>query len=108
MQHIRALAPPHVHAIAFAVLIAAAIASLTLWPRPSASPQLDVRCERLDQEAQAVLATLLSDRSAIAEAHLGDALFRLKRARKHCRFGFAGLARLDYDALLGNRYQFGQ
>ena len=108
MQHIRALAPPQVQAFAFAVLMAATIAGLTLWPRPGASPEPNGRCEPWDLEAQAVLARLLRDQSAIAEAYLGDAVFRLKRARKYCRFGLVGLARLDYDVLLGNRYRIGQ
>jgi hypothetical protein len=106
MPHIRSRALPQVRAFAFAVLIAGTIACLTLWPRPGASAQPDARCEPWDFEAQMVLVSLLSERSAVAEAHLGDALFRLRRARKHCRIGLIGLARLDYDALLGNRYRF--
>ena len=89
MQHIRALAPPQVQAFAFAVLIALSIAGLMLWPSPSRSSPPDASCEVWDRQAQSALASLLGDRSAIAEAHLGDAVFRLKRARKYCRAGYS-------------------
>jgi hypothetical protein len=51
---------------------------------------------------------MVGGRSTLAEAQLTDALFRLKRARKHCRYGFVALARLDYDALVGDRAHFGR
>jgi hypothetical protein len=61
-------------------------------------------CEAWDDAASAALAPLVADRSPVVEMRLGDALFRLRRARKNCALGWVSLARLDYQALLDGRY----
>ena len=72
-----------------------------LGARPvSLSPQ----CAAWDVAASTVLAGLIADPSENAEAQLGDAVFRLRRARRNCRHDWVGLARLDYDALIDGRY----
>jgi hypothetical protein len=60
---------------------------------------LDARCEPWDDAATAAIAGLIATRDETAEAFFGDAVFRLRRARRNCRSGWIGLARLDYDAL---------
>ena len=107
MQHIRALAPspPFYLMTGFA---AVAIVFLAMWPKAKVPTPFDSRCESWEMEAGSALANLIGERSEIADAHLGDALFRLRRARKNCRYGFVSLARLDYDVLLGNRYGIGR
>src|SRR5262245_8225170 len=69
-------------------------------PQATLSPQ----CAAWDAAASTTLAGLIADQSDVAEARLGDALFRLRRARRNCRHDFVGLARLDYDALIDGRY----
>jgi len=70
----------------------------------AARGSLSAQCEAWDTAATVALAALIADRSEIVEAQLGDALFRLRRARKNCRHDWTGLARLDYDALTDGRY----
>ena len=107
MQHIRTLVPSQ-RLYPVTALFAGVIVLLAIWPAPKTSPRFDARCESWDTKAGVVFAGLIADRGATAEASLGDALFRLKRARKYCRHGFVSLARVDYDVLLGNRYQIGR
>jgi hypothetical protein len=79
---------------------------LVLWSlqaNESGAP-LDRRCEAWDRAASAALSDLIADRSPIADQRLGDAVFRLRRARKYCRHDLAGLARFDYEALTDGRY----
>jgi hypothetical protein len=89
-------------------LSVAAALSLTLFAvwvasaRPA--PIFDARCESLDDAASRALGDLVSDRNIETEQRLADALFRLRRARNHCRHGLIGLARLDYQALTDGRY----
>ena len=104
MQHSRALVPSQ-NVYVIAALLAVAVVVLTMWPKAKAATTFDARCESWDNEAGAVIASLIADRSEFAEARASDALFRLRRARKYCRIGFDGMARRDYDALLGNRYE---
>lgn len=66
---------------------------------------LDPACEALDRDASRAVAGLVLDRDEVVERQLGDALFRLRRARKNCRIGWVSLARLDYAALLDGRYR---
>ncbi len=71
------------------------------WPvRPN-----DIQCDRLDARASAAVAAMVAHRNTFAEAHLGDAVFRLRRARNNCRFGMAALARGDYEALIDGRLE---
>jgi hypothetical protein len=81
------------------------IAVLAYWsmPRNVAMP-LDPACADLDRTASARVAELVGDSSDVAQAMLGDAVFKLKRARSHCRNGWVTLARLDYSALQGSRF----
>jgi hypothetical protein len=48
----------------------------------------------------AAVAALVAERDAIADRKLGDAVFRLRRARNNCRYDLVNLARLDYQALI--------
>jgi hypothetical protein len=66
--------------------------------------RLDPACEAWDAAASAALKELIADRSEIAAAQLGDAVFRLRRARKNCRHQWLNLARLDYVSLTDGRY----
>ena len=81
------------------------VAVLAYWSmsRNVATP-LDPACAVWDQTASAKVAELVGDPSDVAQALLGDAVFKLKRARSHCRNGFTSLARLDYSALQGSRF----
>ncbi len=108
MQSIHTLMRLQFHHLAIATVLAGAIAVTTMWPRAGSSEPVETRCESWDQAASTALAGLIGDRSEAADAKLGDALFRLRRARKHCRHGFVSLAKLDYDALLSSRYRIGQ
>src|SRR5262245_59997820 len=89
--------------------LAAAVVVLALaWAAMSASlgnPEqpFDPQCESWDDAASAALSDLIRDRGGAAQARLGDALFRLRRARKHCRHGWTAFARLDYEAILRAR-----
>jgi hypothetical protein len=65
----------------------------------------DQRCEALDRAASAAVAALVAERDPVVEQRLGDAVFRLRRARKYCRQDLVGLARLDYAALTDGRYR---
>jgi hypothetical protein len=98
MQITRNFAPaPPFALVAMAVILS--VAALAMWPKASSSALFDPRCEAWDARASGAFAGLIGDRSAIADAKLGDALFRLRRARKYCRLGMIGLARSDYDSL---------
>jgi hypothetical protein len=60
---------------------------------------LDSICASWDREASVGIALLVPDATALAESHLDDALFRLRRARKNCRAGWFDIARQDYEHL---------
>ena len=72
------------------------------WAEPVAPFNHD--CEAWDRLASAAISDLIADRRPIVEQRLGDAVFRLRRARKYCRHDLADLARLDYEALTDGRY----
>jgi hypothetical protein len=101
------LRPIQLHHLAFLTVVAAVVAVLAWWPNPRPSGSAE-RCESWDHAASAALSGLIGDASATADAYVGDALFRLRRARRYCRHGFVALARLDYDVLLSNRYRSGR
>lgn len=105
MQFTRALTPsPPAHVIILTAAVSVSL--LAMWPRAETEAAFDARCEPWDSEAAATLSSLIGNRNEIVEAQLGDALFRLRRARKYCRLGMPSLARLDYDSLsrTGRRY----
>jgi hypothetical protein len=104
MQTIRALMPSN-QLLWPAGLAIAGMLFLVMWSHPSAAPLFDSKCDNWDIDARAVLVSLISERSEVAEARASDALFRLKRARKYCRYGLTGMAQFDYDALLSKRYE---
>jgi hypothetical protein len=60
---------------------------------------LDSVCATWDREASVGIALLVPNATALAESHLDDALFRLRRARKNCRAGWLDVARTDYEHL---------
>ena len=60
---------------------------------------LDAVCASWDREASIGIALLVPDPAALAEAHLDDALYKLRRARKNCRAARLDLARQDYATL---------
>jgi hypothetical protein len=72
------------------------------WAVARTSPSADPSCRAWDQSASEAVARLVGDLGV--EALLADAVFRLKRARSHCRNGFMTLARQDYVALTDGRY----
>jgi hypothetical protein len=70
-----------------------------LFTAATSAPPLDPQCRTWDRDTSIGIALLLPDDSDLAEARLDDALYRLRRARKHCRAGRLDLARQDYDVL---------
>jgi len=66
---------------------------------------LDPVCADWDCEASVGIALLVPVSTPLAESHLDDALFRLRRARKNCRAGWHDIARQDY-AHLREHYPF--
>jgi hypothetical protein len=92
-----------------ALLVAAGVVYLVHYA-PAARPEpatvrFDPSCEASDQAASAAVASLITERSAAVEAKLADAVFRLRRARKYCSYGWRALAEQDYQALLDGRYR---
>lgn len=85
-------------------LVGLAVAASLPWSTPRSAVALASECAALDERASAKLALLVTDQSELAQTMLGDALFRLRRARSHCRNGWVTLARQDYNALLDGRY----
>jgi hypothetical protein len=83
--------------------VGAALVIASAEPRPS-TDSFDPRCDDWDRAAAAAVAALIAERRAVADRRLGDAVFRLQRARKNCRYDLVGLARLDYRALTDGRY----
>jgi hypothetical protein len=85
-------------------LVAAGAALLSVPAVPDATQAFDARCDRADRMASDVVSARVHERSEASERHAGDALFRLRRARKNCRLGWTWLAQRDYDALLRRHY----
>jgi hypothetical protein len=88
--------------IAISVLVLGHVFWSMHWAEPVAPFNHD--CEAWDRLASAAVSDLIADRRPIVEQRLGDAVFRLRRARKYCRYDLAHLARLDYEALTDGRY----
>jgi hypothetical protein len=97
--------PNTVRLVALAVVVVGvAEIAMSAWPR-APSVRFDERCEGWDRAAAAAVAALIAERDATADRLLGDAVFRLRRARKNCRHDLAVLARFDYRALTDGRYR---
>ncbi len=58
-------------------------------------------CRSWDGKAADSLARLVHGTSDAALRQAGDALFRLRRARRNCREGWLALACQDYQAVIG-------
>jgi hypothetical protein len=83
---------------AFAVA-ALLYANQWLFAAATFEPPLAPQCGAWDRDSSVGIALLVPDDSNVAEARLDDALYRLRRARKHCRAGRLDLARQDYEVL---------
>ena len=83
-------------------LVIAVAAAVALFERGAgrAGAPIDVACEPWDSVASDAVARLVADSSDAAARQLGDAVFRLRRARKNCRLGWVGLACQDYRAVM--------
>lgn len=95
-------------ALAVIALVGGGLLYLSFTTTADPARPFDPRCETWDDAANAAIARLIATRDETAEAFFGDAVFRLRRARRNCRSGWVGLARGDYEALsdgrIGNRY----
>ena len=94
LSHIRYLI------LATVVAVSAVVSLVNLAPSDSADASLHPDCEDLDKSAGEMFVRMLANRTPAAEARLHDAVFRLRRARKNCRYGWVGLAQRDYRALI--------
>jgi hypothetical protein len=91
------------HRIGLAAVVGVVVLASIFWTVPrSVSASTDPNCQTWDRAASEAVARLIGDPGA--EPVLADAVFRLKRARTHCRNGFTALARQDYTALTDGRY----
>ena len=96
----RAFAGPWKGMLLSAFAVAALLfANQWLFAAATFAPPLAPQCQAWDRASSVGIALLVPDDSDVAEARLDDALYRLRRARKHCRAGRLDLARQDYDAL---------
>jgi len=87
------------------LMVIAAIATVSLFERgPGGAGRgdapINAACEPWDSVASDAVARLVADSSDAAARQLGDAVFRLRRARKNCRLGWVSLACQDYRAVL--------
>ena len=57
-------------------------------------------CMPWDAAARDALAMLVREPSDAALSHVGDAVFRLRRARRNCEHGWVRLACQDYHAVM--------
>ena len=89
-------------AVALGLVAAAQIVS-PAQPNERAAP-FSRQCDEWDRAASAAMIALITKRDPVIEQQLGDAVFRLRRARKYCRHDLVGLAWLDYRALTDGRY----
>jgi Zn-dependent protease with chaperone function len=86
-----------------AILIAAIIPATdqdAIAPPEEIAAPFHPACARWDEAASDALARLVHDRNDVAARQLGDALFRLRRARKNCSLGWLVVACQDYRAIL--------
>jgi hypothetical protein len=92
--------------IAFGILSFVLVLGHVFWSMHGTEPvaRFNHVCEAWDRLASAAVSDMIADRRPVVEQRLGDAVFRLRRARKYCRYDLADLARLDYEALTDGRY----
>lgn len=96
---------PERRQLLIALALGACLTTLILLSgRHSIGTGADPSCEALDAPASEAVARLVHAHASVSQTRLGDAVFRLRRARKNCRHGFAGLARNDYNALLNGQF----
>jgi hypothetical protein len=92
---------PDKRQVLMAVALGVSLTTLIfLSGRHGAGAGSDPVCEALDPAASEVVGRLVHARDEASQARLTEAVFRLRRARKNCRYGFVGLARGDYKAVL--------
>src|SRR5262245_31455183 len=84
------------------LIVIAVIGTFALFERAASrtDTSINTACEPWDSVASEAVARLVTDSSDTAARQLGDAVFRLRRARKNCRLGWVGLACQDYRAVL--------
>jgi hypothetical protein len=87
------------------LVVIVVIGAVALFERGSggagrADAPINTACEPWDSVASDAVARLVADSSDTAARQLGDAVFRLRRARKNCRLGWVSLACQDYRAVL--------
>lgn len=63
-----------------------------------ASPEI---CAAWDDSARTALARLVQSERNADLSQVGDATFRIRRARRNCQMGWTKLACRDYDAVIG-------
>lgn len=59
-----------------------------------------VACSQWDEAATKVLAGIVQDPRDSELRQVGDAIFRIRRARRNCEAGWTSLACLDYAAVM--------
>lgn len=84
------------------LIVIAVIGAFALFERAASQADVPISaaCEPWDSVSSEAVARLVADSSDAAARQLGDAVFRLRRARKNCRLGWVGLACQDYRAVL--------
>src|SRR5262245_60116220 len=82
------------------LIVIVVIGAVALFERGAgrADAPINTACEPWDSVASDAVARLVADSSDTAARQLGDAVFRLRRARKNCRLGWVSLACQDYLA----------
>jgi hypothetical protein len=89
--------------LALLALLLAGAALVTTPPETKHQAQYTlatVTCSPWDAAARDALAVLVREPSDAALRHVGDALFRLRRARRNCEHGWVRLACQDYHAVM--------
>ena len=83
-----------------------ASASLIIWPMlqpatgdASQSRTRQLACARWDEAAGEVIVRLVQSKSDVDLRKVGDAVFRIRRARRNCSAGWFRLACLDYQRI---------
>jgi hypothetical protein len=67
---------------------------------PARAVALNAACAQWDETASHAIGALLRDASDVDLRRASDAIFLLRRARRHCDAGWIQLACLDYRSIL--------